>query len=196
MYDYLEGSLVGIHPTYVVIDVNGIGYRIYTANPYSFQAYLEQKVRCYIEQVIRDDAHLLYGFLTEDERQLFLMLNRVSGIGPKSALSILAANDHQGLVDAVESGDSKYLTKFPGVGKKTASQIILDLQGKLALIEPEEQAASKLDHDNDLFDTVYEALLGLGYSKREINRIKKPLEAEQFQTTQEALSYAFKLLIK
>ncbi|MGC3438144.1 Holliday junction branch migration protein RuvA, partial [Enterococcus faecium] len=84
----------------------------------------------YVHQVIREVAHLLYGFDSLEDKQLFLRLVSVSGIGPKSALAIMASEDHSGLIQAVESCDVTYLTKFPGVGKKTAQQMILDLKGK------------------------------------------------------------------
>ena len=131
MYEYITGNLIQIYPTYLVIDVNGIGYRLLCANPFRWQKNLQQQVTCYVEQIVREDSITLYGFKDQVEKQLFLTLNKVSGIGPKSALSILAADDHEGLMNAIDSGDSQYLTKFPGVGKKTAQQMVLDLKGEL-----------------------------------------------------------------
>lgn len=92
---------------------------------------MHQQVLCPVELVVREDAMTLYGFRDHQEKQLFNTLLKVSGIGPKSALSILALDDHAGLIQAIDSGDSTYLTKFPGVGKKTAQQMILDLSGNL-----------------------------------------------------------------
>lgn len=197
MYEYLKGVLKSITPTFVVIEVNQIGYRVLTPNPFRLQKYFEKEITLYIEQVIREDAHTLYGFKDVAEKELFQTLNKVSGIGPKSALSILAVEDHQGLVKAIEVGDSQYLTKFPGVGKKTAQQIVLDLKGKLGDWLSEE-VTDTITHSmirSSLLDEVYEALAGLGYSAREIKRIEKPLVQAQCATTQEALSLAFKLLL-
>lgn len=198
MYEYIEGDLVNIHPTYLVLQANGIGYQLYCANPYRWQEYLAQKVKIFVELIVREDSMTLYGFKELSEKQLFLTLNKVSGIGPKSAMSILALDDHQGLVDAIEASDSKYLMKFPGVGKKTAQQMILDLQGTLDFSEnfTDNNVDSQAAKNMQLLDEVFEALLGLGYSQREIKRIEKPLGEAVFETTQEALSIAFKLLIK
>lgn len=198
MYEFIEGDLVHIHPTYLVLQANGIGYQLYCANPYRWQEYLAQKVKIFVELIVREDSMTLYGFKELSEKQLFLTLNKVSGIGPKSAMSILALDDHQGLVEAIEASDSKYLMKFPGVGKKTAQQMILDLQGTLDFAEnfSENKIDNQAAKNKQLLDEVFEALLGLGYSQREIKRIEKPLGEAVFETTQEALSIAFKLLIK
>lgn len=198
MYEFIEGDLVHIHPTYLVLQANGIGYQLYCANPYRWQEYLAQKVKIFVELIVREDSMTLYGFKELSEKQLFLTLNKVSGIGPKSTMSILALDDHQGLVEAIEASDSKYLMKFPGVGKKTAQQMILDLQGTLDFAEnfSENKVDNQAAKNKQLLDEVFEALLGLGYSQREIKRIEKPLGEAVFETTQEALSIAFKLLIK
>lgn len=198
MYEFIEGDLVHIHPTYLVLQANGIGYQLYCANPYRWQEHLAQKVKIFVELIVREDSMTLYGFKELSEKQLFLTLNKVSGIGPKSAMSILALDDHQGLVEAIEASDSKYLMKFPGVGKKTAQQMILDLQGTLDFAEnfSENKVDNQAAKNKQLLDEVFEALLGLGYSQREIKRIEKPLGEAVFETTQEALSIAFKLLIK
>ena len=123
MFEYLNGKLVKISPTNIVIDVVGIGYLISVANPYAWSALMNTEVKIYVHQVIREDAHSLYGFVNEAEKALFLRLISVSGIGPKSALAIIAAADNEGLITAIDNSDIKYLTKFPGVGKKTAMQI-------------------------------------------------------------------------
>lgn len=196
MYEYITGKLTHIHPTYLVINAGGIGYRLLCANPFRWQKDLQQEVTCYVELVVREDSQTLYAFQDIHEKQLFLTLNKVSGIGPKSALSILAADDHQGLIQAIESGDSKYLTKFPGVGKKTAQQMVLDLKGELDLSSTNEAAITPSPTTSHVMTEVMEALLGLGYSAKEIKRIEKPLAEQKLTTTQEALSVAFKLLLK
>lgn len=197
MYEFIEGTLLHIHPTYLVLQTNGLGYQLYCANPYRWQDQLLQTAKIYVELVVREDSMTLYGFKDLSEKKLFLTLNKVSGIGPKSAMSILALDDHQGLIQAIESSDSKYLMKFPGVGKKTAQQMILDLQGSLDFTADFTNVKdSKQALQEQLLEEVFEALLGLGYSQREIKRIEKPLSEESFENTQAALSIAFKLLIK
>ncbi|MBZ6526274.1 Holliday junction branch migration protein RuvA [Aerococcaceae bacterium DSM 111021] len=198
MYEFFEGILKSVTPQYIVINVNGVGYKLITANPFRWQDFIGQTVNCQVELVVREDSMTLYGFFDLNEKELFHKLNKVSGIGPKSALSILALNDHEGLVQAIESGDSQYLTKFPGVGKKTAQQMILDLKGKLDFASELINTGSTISTNasNGINAEVMEALEGLGYSQREIKRVEKLITDEQFTSTQEGLSFAFKLLIK
>ena len=194
MYDYLRGQLSRIHPNYLVVEVQGIGYQIWTANPFRWQDQIKTEVTIYLELVVREDSFKLYGFINDQEKDLFNRLNKVSGIGPKSALAILAHEDPQGLIQAVESGDAKYLMKFPGVGKKTAQQMILDLQGKLAIDVEEAQPVQPANQP--ILEEIKQALLGLGYSQREVDRILPAIQEAKPVKTQEGLSLAFKLLRK
>lgn len=195
MYEYLNGELAHILPTAIVVDVHGIGYQVVFANPYRLQDSLKKQIKVLVQQVVREDSITLYGFISSEERELFQRLISVSGIGPKSAMSILANDDTEGFVNAVESGNVTYLTKFPGVGKKTAQQIILDLKGKFEAL-PEETTKAVVSTNQAALEEAKEALLGLGYSAKEITKIWKSLEAAAPSTTQEALKVAFKLLMK
>ncbi|WP_298730641.1 Holliday junction branch migration protein RuvA [uncultured Granulicatella sp.] len=195
MFEYLNGELVHILPTAIVVDVHGVGYRVVFANPYRLQDSLKKQIKVLVQQVVREDSITLYGFISNEERELFQRLISVSGIGPKSAMSILANDDTEGFVNAVESGNVTYLTKFPGVGKKTAQQIILDLKGKFEAL-PEEATKAVVSTNQATLEEAREALLGLGYSAKEITKIWKLLEAAAPSTTQEALKVAFKLLMK
>lgn len=195
MYEYFNGELAHILPTAIVIDVHGVGYQVVFANPYRLQDSLKKQIKVLVQQVVREDSITLYGFISSEERELFQRLISVSGIGPKSAMSILANDDTEGFVNAVESGNVTYLTKFPGVGKKTAQQIILDLKGKFEAL-PEETTKAVVSTNQATLEEAKEALLGLGYSAKEITKIWKPLEATAPSTTQEALKVAFKLLMK
>jgi Holliday junction DNA helicase RuvA len=193
MYEYLNGKLTKITPTYIVLELTGIGYLLHVANPYAFSNLLNQAITVYVHQVIRDDAHTLYGFADEAEKKLFLQLISVSGIGPKSALAIIAAADNDGLVAAIDSGDIKYLTKFPGVGKKTASQMVLDLEGKfenvaanLTTVQPPARTA---------LDDALEALRALGYKPTELKKIQKQMDGKT-DTTEGFIKSALKLLMK
>ena len=195
MYEYLNGELAHILPTAIVVDVHGVGYQVVFANPYRLQDSLKKQIKVLVQQVVREDSITLYGFISSEERELFQRLISVSGIGPKSAMSILANDDTEGFVKAVESGNVTYLTKFPGVGKKTAQQIILDLKGKFEAL-PEETTKAVVSTNQATLEEAKEALLGLGYSAKEITKIWKSLEAAAPSTTQEALKVAFKLLMK
>lgn len=195
MYEYLNGELAHILPTAIVVDVHGVGYQMVFANPYRLQDSLKKQIKVLVQQVVREDSITLYGFISSEERELFQRLISVSGIGPKSAMSILANDDTEGFVNAVESGNVTYLTKFPGVGKKTAQQIILDLKGKFEAV-PEETTKAVVSTNQATLEEAKEALLGLGYSAKEITKIWKSLEAAAPSTTQEALKVAFKLLMK
>ncbi|MBF1119705.1 MAG: Holliday junction branch migration protein RuvA [Streptococcus sp.] len=195
MYEYLNGELAHILPTAIVVDVHGVGYQVVFANPYRLQDSLKKQIKVLVQQVVREDSITLYGFISSEERELFQRLISVSGIGPKSAMSILANDDTEGFVNAVESGNVTYLTKFPGVGKKTAQQIILDLKGKFEVL-PEEATKAVVSTNQATLEEAKEALLGLGYSAKEITKIWNSLEAAAPSTTQEALKVAFKLLMK
>ncbi len=186
MYDYFKGLITYISPSYIVLEVNGIGYSILAVNPFSYEEGKEATV--YVYQAVREDSQQLFGFNTREEKEIFLRLISVSGIGPKSALGILAGKDHQGLLEAIEREDVKYLTKFPGVGKKTAQQIILDLKGKLSFNE------SDTPRKNAPKEEALEALKALGYSEKEVNSLKDQLT--EGKSTEEYISLGLKLLLK
>lgn len=196
MYEYLTGLVTSVTPQYIVLEVGGVGYQLFVANPYRFQEDSTKQVRVYVYQAVRDDAITLFGFVDRAEKQLFLQLINVSGIGPKSALAILANPDHQGLIDAIANDNVGYLTKFPGIGKKTASQIVLDLKDKVAgmtsttLLSP----APTAEADSPALSDALAALTALGYKEREIKRIKKQLLKTDATTTQEYLSQALALI--
>lgn len=196
MYEYITGRLTFISLSYVVLDVNGIGYQIAIGNPYRYSSKMEQSVTIYVQQIIREDAHLLYGFETLAEKELFLRLLSVSGIGPKSGLAIMANEDHQGLIQAIEAGDVTYLTKFPGVGKKTAQQMVLDLKGKLTELVEDPMSLFYEGNDDTALAEAMEALQALGYSPKEIKKVEKVLEKESLQNTDDYLRAALKLMMK
>lgn len=200
MYEYIIGTITYISPYYIVLEANGIGYQISVGNPYRYSGKTEV-VKVYLHQVIREDAHVLYGFSDLEEKQLFLKLISVSGIGPKSALAIMASEDHGGLIHAVESEDAAYLTKFPGVGKKTAQQMVLDLKGKLGDLERTEAAVEAMAKaapasGNQPLTEALEALSALGYSEKEIKKVTPKLEELEPAQTDEYLRTALKLMMK
>lgn len=198
MYEYLTGLIAVVAPQYIVVDVNGVGYKLLVANPYRYQVSDQQRVKVYVYQAVRDDDISLFGFVDQQEKALFMQLINVSGIGPKSALAILANPDHQGLVDAITNNNVNYLTKFPGIGKKTASQIVLDLKDKLAkeasgnLFNPDPVVAD-VAGNQELKDAL-EALAALGYKERDIKKVQKNLAKEEPMATDEYLRHALRLL--
>ena len=186
MYDYINGIVTNIYSNSIVIDNNGIGYLIYTANPYSFKE--NEKYTVYIYQNVREDEITLYGFRLIEERSLFLKLIGVKGLGPKMALPILATGSVAGVIDAIERENVLYLKKFPKIGDKVAKQIILDLKGKLGIISTSGIV------DANSYDELIEVLKGLGYKEKEfksvINKIDNTL------TIEEQVKEALKLLLK
>ena len=200
MYEYLIGKIKAINPHYIVVEVNGIGYQLQVANPFRYEENTTQKV--YVYQAVRENDVTLYGFYDLAEKQLFLKLISVSGIGPKSALAILATNDQGGFVAAINADDEAYLTKFPSIGKKTAKQIILDLKGKMDDIETPtpmvDQQNLALDFDNEqpYLKEALEAMLSLGYTKTEVKKVSKKLKDFQADSTDAYLSAALKLVLK
>lgn len=200
MYEYLIGKITAINPHYIVVEVNGIGYQLQVANPFRYEENTTQKV--YVYQAVRENDVTLYGFYDPAEKQLFLKLISVSGIGPKSALAILATNDQGGFVAAINADDEAYLTKFPSIGKKTAKQIILDLKGKMDDIETPtpmvDQQNLALDFDNEqpYLKEALEAMLSLGYTKTEVKKVSKKLKDFQADSTDAYLSAALKLVLK
>ena len=125
MYEYLKGIITKITAKYIVLEANGIGYILHVANPYTYSGQVNQEAQIYVHQVVREDAHLLYGFRSEDEKKLFLSLISVSGIGPVSALAIIAADDNAGLVQAIETKNITYLTKEVSIKKYRAELAIM-----------------------------------------------------------------------
>ncbi|GEN48473.1 Holliday junction branch migration protein RuvA [Ligilactobacillus pobuzihii] len=201
MYEYFIGLITSVTPHYIVLEVNGIGYQLNVANPFSFTVDRDNKQQLYIYQAVRENDVSLFAFKDYQEKQLFLKLISVSGIGPKSALAILANEDHSGLVNAIDSNDESYLTKFPSIGKKTAKQIILDLKDKMTDLSTQTPMIDDQLQLGQKDDPVYlkeslEALLALGYTKAEVKRVGKKLREFDGTSTDQYLRQALKLLMK
>jgi len=196
MYEYINGLITNITPSYIVIaSRSGVGYRLYSANPYRFEENVESHV--YVQQIVRENDISLYGFIDADEKALFNKLLNVSGIGPKSALAILANGDAEGLISAVENDNVAYLTQFPGVGKKTAQQIVLDLKGKLDELASKTgmvDSSSNPEHSQALDDAL-EALLALGYTAKDVKAVAQII-GRNSDTTDGYIRSALKLLVK
>ncbi|MDQ6599794.1 Holliday junction branch migration protein RuvA [Bacillus salipaludis] len=193
MFEFIKGTVEFVGPEYIVIENGGIGYQISTPNPFIYSGKMETMVTVYTYHYVREDIMALYGFTTREEKRLFTKLLNVSGIGPKGALAILASGEVQQVVSAVENEDEGFLVKFPGVGKKTARQMILDLKGKLQDIVPDyfpnlfnadQFAAQQVPAANTSLEEAILALKALGYSEKEIKKISPELQKEKLSTDQ------------
>ena len=184
MYEYFYGKITRQIANYIVVDVSGVGYKLFTPNPYRFKENEEYKVYAYNH--VREDENSLYGFKSNDELELFLKLLNVKGLGPRLASNFFATGSIGGIVDAINRENLLYLTKFPKVGEKLAKQIILDLKGKINIEVSEEDS----NNTEDLFNV----LESLGYKTAEIKRIIK--DVDQSKKLEEQVKDALKLLLK
>ncbi|QDX93116.1 Holliday junction branch migration protein RuvA [Brevibacillus laterosporus] len=182
MIDFVEGIVSYIDSEYVVVQAGGLGYRVFCPNPYYFVKDEGKPFRLYTHHHVREDAIHLYGFATRDERDLYRRLLDVSGIGPKGALAILAGATPDQIVSAVQQENVTYLTKFPGIGKKTAQRMILDLKDKLKDFTPSmlvtsapESLLVKGNSDMAALEEAMQALMALGYSDNETQGIRPKL---------------------
>lgn len=204
MYDYIKGLITRITPEYMTVEQQGIGWQIFTPNPYAFRVSSETQ-QIFTHLNVREDAHLLFGFVSLEQRELFRKLIQVSGIGPKGALAILASGQPSQVVQAIEREDETFLVKFPGVGKKTARQMILDLKGKLSDLSIDFELPSGED-ELQLFpetsgkleiEEAFLALAALGYSERELTKVRPQLEGlPQALDTEGYMKKALQLLLK
>lgn len=199
MIAYIRGKLIFIQEETIVVDVQGVGYEILCPNPFVFQKSLNEELFVHTYHHVREDVQQLYGFKDEDEKYLFTKLISVSGIGPKSGIGILSSVHVPDFIAAVETEDEKYLTQFPGVGKKTARQIILDLKGKLTNMVTVENQSEKepisSTHASQFLEAK-EALLALGYTEKEVQLVMPTLQKEEITQTDEAVRRALALLVK
>ncbi|MCR5348332.1 MAG: Holliday junction branch migration protein RuvA [Bacilli bacterium] len=155
----LQGIIVDVTPETVAIDLGQIAYEVFVPRPQEFT--LGQNAKLYVEEILTQDDHYLSGFQTKMEKDAFVSLLRVKGIGPKTALSALSGTTPEELFKAIAQSDAKFLKKLPGIGPKAASQIILDLQGKLVESEPKK--------DEREFPIIRATLKQLGFKKAEID---------------------------
>ena len=183
MYSYIKGLVADIESGYIVVETGGIGYSIYTANPYSFE--IGKEVKIYLYHQVREDEQSLYGFVSKEEKDLFLKLINVKGLGCKMALPMLATGSISGIIDAIERENILYLKKFPKIGDKVAIQIILDLKGKLVSSGMVEAPVN---------DELVEALKALGYKPVDIKKVVSKVSKEN--KIEDQIKEALKLLLK
>ena len=193
MISRLTGKLIEKNPPQVVIDVNGVGYEA----DVSMQTFYNlpsvgETVHLYTQLVVREDAHLLFGFASAEERATFRQLVKVSGIGAKTALGILSAMNADELAQAIAEEDVKRLSSAPGIGKKTAERMVLELRGKLTAsgIAQAQLAAQADDSSEDIVST----LLALGYNEKEARAAAQGIPADT--EVGEGVRLALKNLLK
>lgn len=198
MYSYIRGSLAEIELDHIVIDVNGIGYNLYIpTNCFEYLPSLGEECKIYTYLYVREDAMMLYGFLTKDDLELFKQLISVSGIGPKGALGILSVLSADDLRFAILAGDSKAIAKAPGIGAKTAQRVILELKDKMSL---EDAFEKKLEHaqapasqtNNQVKNDAVMALTALGYSSTESLKAVSKVEITEDMDVEAVLKQALK----
>lgn len=183
MYSYIYGKIESVESSHIVVDNNGIGYLVYVPNPYAFKE--GEMTKVYVYQHIREDEMSFFGFKTLGEKELFLQLINVKGLGPRMALPILAMGSIGGIVDAINRENLLYLKKFPKIGDKLAKQIVLDLKDKIQTSE------TVVVNETD---EVYEALIALGYKDKDVKNIIGRVNKEN--TVEEQIKEALRLMIK
>ncbi|ENZ02146.1 Holliday junction branch migration protein RuvA [Clostridium thermobutyricum] len=198
MYEYIKGKYMGIIKDYIIIENNNIGYKIFTSGiTMSEMPKVSEEVMLYLTQIVREDFIGLYGFISRDELNMFNMLLGINGVGAKAALSLLSISKITNLKYAIMTGDDKHLCKAPGIGKKTAGRIILELKDKL---KPDEflndeglEIGSEQETDYENIQEVLGALLALGYSEKEANTAIKTIN--KGNSVEEMIKEALKVLM-
>ena len=184
MYEYIRGLYIGINKDYIVIDNNGIGYRLFTSgSTISKLPKINEEVMLYVQQIVREDFIGLYGFLTKDEIGMFNLLLTINGVGAKAALSLLSINTVTNLKYAILTGDEKTLMKAPGIGKKMCQRVILELKDKMTSESSiVEYNTGKEIHTKESDKSAAEAcaaLISLGYSEKEVEKAFKSVNMKE-----------------
>ena len=200
MYAYIKGELAEINTDHIVIEAGGIGYQVFISlQTFDYLPSVGENLKIYTYLYLREDAMILYGFLTKDDLELFKLLISVSGIGPKGGLAILSTLEADDLRFAILSGDAKAISKAPGVGGKTAQRVILELKDKLSL---EDAFETKTEHvqknaaaaGGSVKNDAVMALTALGYSSTESLKAVSAVEITEDMDVEEVLKAALKHL--
>lgn len=179
MIGHIRGRLIRKSPPALIVDVNGVGYEL-EAPMSTFYRLPEigSEVELHTHLVVREDAHLLYGFATEVERRLFRDLLRVTGIGPKIGLALLSGIDVDTFLRCVEAQDVDALTRIPGIGRKTAERLLIEMRDRIQALGQLRSASRPVDADAGARVEAYAALVALGYRPVEATRLLKSVESE------------------
>ncbi len=195
MYDYVRGIYMGILKDCVVVEAGGLGYKVFTSgNTMAMMPEKKKEVILYTVQIVREDFLGLYGFSTRDELDLFQVLITINGVGPKAALSLLSVSMPDRLKLAIISGNESLLMKAPGIGKKIAQRIILELKGKLHAEGIDGEEPSEDTSAENTENEALSALIALGYSEREAKGALK--SAGGGLTLEDSIKESLRLLMR
>jgi Holliday junction DNA helicase RuvA len=199
MIGFLRGQVAALKTDYCLLDVNGVGYRVFVAGSTRNKLRLKEEAQLFTYMNVYQDGITLYGFASEEEYDIFQLLIGVSGIGPKVALGILSAITVESLCKAIQNKQATVLTKLPGIGKKSAERLILELKDKVAFAATDDvEEILTLDLEgptgDDMMSEAQAALAALGYSQAEIAPVLK--KATKCKTTEEVIKLALKQLNK
>lgn len=189
MIAFIKGTIHSYSNDSLIIENSGIGYRVYVSNPQMVK--LNTEVILYTYQHVREDAITLFGFASMEEHDLFMRLISVKGVGPRTALGMLSACSAKDMILAIESNDVKFMKSLPGIGAKTAQQIVLDLKGKLV----EEEIEVKVEENKAIKEAI-DALKSLGYKPAELQGISKELALEEGKSVDQYIRMALGILAK
>jgi len=196
MIEYIRGEIVELSPTQMVMDCNGIGYELnISVTTYSsFNGQREGKI--FVYEVIREDAHVLYGFASREERELFLLLTSVSGVGPNTARMILSSLPPPELIHAISSGDDVGLTRIKGIGNKTAQRIVVDLRNKVKSVEGMSERSKQIaGARSEITEGAVSALVMLGFQKAASQKVVDSiLKNSPSLTVEQVIKDALKIL--
>lgn len=183
LYEYIKGRVVKIKDDYVIIDNGGIGYRVFTSRYSINNMDIGDTLTMYLDLNLREDGIYLYGFTSEEELKIFNMLRLVSKIGPKVALNILSTLTPNEIKSAIYNNDIDSFVKVPGIGKKTANRIVLELKDR---IKGEDIISGIVaqDKDEDNLQIAIEGMMSLGYTKGEVLKVVKDLDISQMDAEQ------------
>ena len=202
MIGFLRGRLAGKHPPALVIDVGGVGYELEAPMSTFYQLpEVGQDVQLFTHLVVREDAHLLYGFASESERRLFRDLLRVSGVGPKIGLALLSGMNVEAFLLCIEAQDVESLVRVPGIGRKTAERLLVEMRDKLrdwfgTLEEGQAQAGvAGRTAVSDIVADAEGALVALGYKPQEASRVVAAVNDDSAANSEELIRRALKSMV-
>ena len=203
MIGFITGRIDHMGTNFILVDTGGVGYRIFMNTGDLARLQVDQKVKVYTYLSVREDALQLFGFLSYDAYSLFTQLITVSGIGPKMAQGILSASKVDSFYLEVKNRDVKFLTKLPGIGKKTAERLLLELKDMVAPEGLQDEDGNEVSfNENDLDDdtttlgAVAEGLASLGFRRDEIDAVLKRLPVKPESTVEQLLDEALKMLYR
>lgn len=191
MIGLLSGRLIEKNPTELVIDCSGVGYEVkISLNTFS-QLSDNESIRLYTKLIVREDAHLLFGFYSKDEREMFNHLISVSGIGPNTALIMLSSLKTDEVANAIQTEDVRTIQGIKGIGAKTAQRVIIDLKGKVLKFSSSSENIFS-ENNTSRFDAL-NALVSLGFDKKSVEKILDKIDTEN-QTVEALIKDALRLL--